>query len=189
MKNIYAAAIAVLLAFSARSQISSGQVLLGGRAAYANENIKVDESRYRLAELSISPSAGIFIVDKLAAGVRFTFEANRTRHINQQYDYRTRSRTYSPFVRYYFLPVSKDYNLFLETSLDYHAETIRFNGDKRKERSDGFSVAGGPVVFITRQIALELAFSYGKKYQADEHTTSLGTSLGFQFHFGKKQSK
>lgn len=186
MKKFYASFVVVFAVFGANAQLKSGQLIAGGNVNYQHQTIEYDDYDIKLTQFKFSPSAGIFVINKLATGVRVTMSGYRTRKFDTEpFDLRSRNFALSPFARYYILPANKNYNLFADASFDFHKEVDKTSSPKRRYYGEGFSVSAGPVIFITPQIAAELAFGYSNKSINSYRTTSVFTTLGFQFHFRK----
>jgi hypothetical protein len=192
MKKIYTTIIVVFTCSVSNAQINAGQILIGGSLGYQHNSIKSDGQKYRLSEISLSPSVGIFVIDKLAAGFRISFDGysyhNPEVSINH---YKKRATSFSPFGRYYFLNKDKIYNFFFDMSFDLYKLKMQYD-DRNPFEYDGsgYSFSGGPVFFLSRHVALEFAFGYTRQYDLDiDKLTRIFTSLGFQYHLANRRSK
>ena len=73
MKKVLLAAIVLMSAQAGFSQISKGQWLVGGTAGFASEKT----GDFKTTTVNISPDAGYFFVDRLAAGLRVGFTSQK----------------------------------------------------------------------------------------------------------------
>ena len=104
---------------------------------------------------------------------------------------RFRDFTAGPFARYYFLPVSKSTNIFLEGQFLWGSEKYEgFPG----ENKNGYGFTAGPVFFINPHIGLEMMAGWRSlMYKTDRgryNTAWIGA--GLQVHleiFRFKQGK
>ena len=186
--------LSLLLSFTATAftQINKGQFLAGGNINF--ESIKSESSvntPYESTNFFISPNLGYFIINKMATGLRIDFRSYSTRSETLDVHYVTTS--ISPFLRYYFLPLQKKVNAFID---------ISYIHDKSKWRSDtnpgyivktkGYYFFGGPSIFITDQITIEFTVGY-KHTKSDEYgdnkVNKFSSGVGLQIHFGKIKSK
>ena len=184
------------IATAAFSQIQKGQYLLGGGINFesAKEAYPINRS-HKSNDFFISPSIGYFIIDKFGGGLRIDMSFYNSKGDNVE----THSTItgISPFVRYYFLPVPKNVNAFIDVGY-VHSKTKwnSFSNPAYSEKSKGFKISAGPSIFLTDQIALEFILGF-------RHTTSddfgpglepakssiFNSGLGLQVHLGKIKNK
>jgi hypothetical protein len=180
----------VVIASEVFAQIKKGQFLLGGSVRF--ESIKTDYSPYAMYKsnnIFISPDIGCFIINKLAGGLRIDFSSSNTKA--DTVGSHSTSTTFSPFIRYYLLQVSKKVNAFTEVSYVQTKTKWRgFNSGPIYGYSNGFQISAGPSIFLTDQIALEFIFAF-RRIIPFEHAkiNTFSTGLGLQVHFGKIKTK
>ena len=128
---------------------------------------------------SFMPNAGYFILDKFATGLKLNYSVTNSERSESSTMYGV-----SPFVRYYFLPVSQKVNVFAETAYGWNRVDIG-NGNSV---SHNWSFSAGPAIFVTQHVALQFALNfttYSAKYYNGVHPGVLGLNVGFQIHLGK----
>jgi hypothetical protein len=192
MKFITLLFLTVIITITANSQITKGGFLIGGNIGFSSTKFKrPDISNAITNNFFISPGIGYFIIDKLAAGIRLNFTSSHEKAgtIDQSYT----NTTLSPFARYYFLPVNKMVNAFI--NLSYNNSRTKFSNQstpstilKRYE----YTIAAGPSIFLNQQIALEFTAGYqwsSAKGRSNSKETQFNTGLGLQIHLGKIKTK
>ena len=181
-----------LLTGTAFTQISKGQFLVGGNINF--ESVKDENSIYgsnKNTNYFIAPNIGYFIIDKMASGLRI----NIGHYILKSRDHESQFNTtsVSPFLRYYFLPIPKKVNAFIDvTYLLTKTKWSDPNNEGYYEKSKGYNIFAGPSIFLTDKIALEFIFGF-KHTKSDNFGTSktntFHSGFGFQIHLGKVKKK
>lgn len=185
-----------LIAFTfdpALCQIQKGNFLIGGNITYQSiDNNRSYSGNYSSDQFSVSPGVGYFLIDRLAAGFRFDLEfiKSKSENVNTKYT----STSISPFVRYYFLPVSNKINFLVDAAYIHFYEKNRFGGVMQPyyERSNGYSISAGPAFFLSDQVALE--FTVGWKHISKDdfdktNTNMINTGFGLQIHLHKSKGR
>ena len=175
-----------------KAQINKGQFLLGGNVNFeATKNENSINPTYETNNFFVAPNIGYFIVDKLAGGLRIDFRSYDSESENLETHYTTTSL--SPFLRYYFLPLQKNVNVFIDIS--YIRNKTKWNSNANPdyfERSRGYTISAGPSIFLSDQIALEFTLGY-KHTKSDNFGNTkvniFNSGFGLQFHFGKIKYK
>ena len=180
----------VVIANNAFAQIKKGQFLLGGSIRF--ESTKSDYPpyfAYKSNNIFISPDIGYFIINKLAGGLRIDFSSSNSK-LDTTGSHST-SMTFSPFIRYYLLPVPKKVNAFADVSyVQTETKWRNYNGGPYYGHSKGFQISAGPSIFLTDQIALEFIFAFRHIIPFERaRLNTFSTGLGLQVHFGKNQTK
>lgn len=144
--------------------------LLGGNAGFSSQK-QGSTTTY----LNFSPNAGYFVINDLAIGGLLSYTSIKP----EGYD-AISSFSFSPFVRYYFLPLGSGAKLFGNGSFG-------FGSAKQSGTSESFttwSLSAGPAIFLNQNTALEIALSYGSmKYKNDpDAINTFGINIGFQVH-------
>jgi hypothetical protein len=171
--------IALVASLSLNAQITKNNWLVGGSAAFSYTRTN-PEINGRLFEMNLSPNIGYFFWDKLAFGLRSTYNFTRQRSdLNRS---ETERVMLAPFVRYYLLEADRDLNLFVESAYGVQIDII---GDRRNPEE--FSMKGGLSIFLNSSVAFEIALSYinynSKNQFEGDHTVLLG--FGLQIHLEK----
>ena len=178
------------------TQLSKGQLLLGGSLRF--ESVKESYfpgGTYKGTNIFLSPAVGVFVLHKLAGGVRVDFSSYKS--ISSNVETKQTTMVLSPFVRYYFLPVASKINAFLDAGyLLSKTKWSSFSNSAYTDKSKGFQVLAGPSIFLTEQIALE--FTIGYRYTTSDNwgpgqdankSSTLSSGLGLQIHLGKKKQQ
>ncbi len=165
------------------AQIKQGNWLAGISGHY---RIKLDGDHY--SSLSLNPSVGLFILNRLALGTSANTYFYRSGGMN--------ITTYGlgPYVRYYFLPSEKKINLFLQPSFsfskskyDYPETTypIYLNPSTRT-----LTIAAGPSYFINEFIALEMTANYvNVNSDGGSDNNYIEMRIGLQIHLRCKKKE
>ncbi|MET4105888.1 outer membrane beta-barrel protein [Hymenobacter sp. UYP22] len=205
-----------ILALSAEAQIAQGTKLLGGSVGYNRSTTTWNNSAAPVAQreyeqtsrsFNVSPQAGVFIADNLAAGVSIGYSSQKTTtpYYNyssssnpEVYQQTARSNTFSvaPYLRYYYMPTTA-FGVFGHLSVNYNtskSQTATTGPDQldNSGRSNGFGIGITPtlVFFPIEKLGLELSFGgigYGRstskldatRTQAESKATSSSFGAGF----------
>lgn len=162
---------------SIQAQTEKYSWLAGGSASF--NSIKPAGYNSSATMISITPSAGYFIIKNLAVGAQAQFQS-----VSESYS----TFSAAPFVRYYFLPIGTNASLFANGSFGYG--TFKFAGGS----SNSFTLwqlAAGPEFFLNKNIGLEFSLAYGSTTSGSITTINkiLGLNIGFQIHFNKSGKK
>ena len=171
--------IALVASFHLNAQITKNNWLVGGSAAFSYTRTN-PEINGRLFEMNLSPNIGYFFWDKLAFGLRSTYNLTRGRSdLNRS---TTERIMLLPFARYYLLEADRDMNLFVESAYGVRIDIV---GDRRNPEE--FLLKGGLAIFLNSSVAFEIALSYinfnSKDQFVGDHTLLLG--FGLQIHLEK----
>ncbi len=166
--------LAIIVSVNAYSQTEKGSWLLGGSASFSSSKASYGDAT---SFISITPSIGYFIKKDLAVGAQATLQNITSMNT---------ATSFSPFVRYYFLPLGSNTKLFVNGSYGWGNYLIlgSYSG------MSTWAISAGPSIFLNRNIALELTLSYAKDdlaYYGISRTIKFNT--GFQIHFNKKGKK
>ncbi len=166
--------LAIIVSIKAYSQTEKGTWLLGGSASFSSSKQPYGDA---ITILSITPNIGYFIKKDLAVGAQASLQ-NITNN--------NTATSFSPFIRYYFLPLGSNAKLFVNGSYGWGSYLLNGN-------STGLStweIAAGPSIFLNRNIALELTLAYAKGDLTGYGTTgTIRFNTGFQIHLNKKGKK
>ena len=192
MKKLTLSFLLFISTTTAFTQIKKGQYLLGGSVNF--ESTKEDYSAIPTNTTNnffISPAIGYFIVDNMAGGLRLDLGFYNTKSDNVETHYIT--TTISPFLRFYFLPVPKKVNAFIDVSYIHNKTKWKyFSNPAYYEKAKGYSISAGPAISLTEQVALE--FTVGYKHTLSDNfdntkSTVISSGLGLQIHLGKSKDK
>jgi len=167
--------VSIIVSVKSYSQTEKGSWLLGGSASYSSS-----KPTYGVAEnyLSITPAIGYFIKKDLAVGALATL---------QNVPNSSTATSFSPFIRYYFLPMGSNAKLFANASYGWGNYNLYGGGYTGLST---WAISAGPSIFLTKNIALELTLSYAADAITYYGTTrTIRFNIGFQIHFNKKGKK
>lgn len=189
----------VLFVFSAfilkysSAQISKGNWLVGGSGFFSltTSNSMSGVSGLRQTQINLSPSIAYFFFDKFAAGLKIGYSNSRNKQLNTPNYNLGKSITYSvgPFLRYYFLPTDKQFNLIIDGSYQYGIENgggVVSTGsqpvdfDLTKYQKNTFTFAAGPVIYFNSSVGLEFLAAY----MTSKYANWVGRNNTFQFGVG-----
>jgi hypothetical protein len=218
MKQFRLLIVLIFFSSSVFSQIGKGQWMLGGNASFSNAVVKQNNdffhSENKTTGFQLMPGAGYFFMDQLAAGLRTgiihsdTKQETDSRGVVSLY-YLLKSKitalSFSPFVRYYFLPSSRKLNVFADVSYAYNSNKEKTNifqvftpsgglpmvtssTSNSKYKSHSYSIAAGPAFFMNPKVSVELTAGYNfTKYEGNTNQKANAFLLGagFQIHLNK----
>jgi|JI6StandDraft_1071083.scaffolds.fasta_scaffold119979_2 hypothetical protein len=171
----------ILFAFSANSQITKGNWMVGGNASLSF--ISSNDNSSKTTILNVSPNVGYFFFDKFSFGTLLNYSNSKTK------DAMGGSSIYKnvnigPFARYYILNKEKDYNLFYESS--YNFSLLKEN------KNTEFGNKLGTVIFLNSSVGFEFSLKYSiNKYKypngilPDSKSDNFIFGLGLQIHLEK----
>jgi len=145
MKNIVTIWLLICFSNVLNAQISKGSFMVGGTFAYTYRYFGDFSYNYHY----IGVNSGYFIFDKMALGVNFRHGGSLS---NWRISSSINNATSACFARYYLLKPEKQYNLFIEPSLNIPLKNF----------STGYSIAFGQVVFLNESVGLQTYLNYEK---------------------------
>lgn len=160
------------------SQTYKGQYMVGGNASFASS--KISDGDESTTQITFNPNFGYFFANNFAGGLRVNLNS-----VSYEGEDSYSSTSFSPFLRYYFLPPAQRTNLFLDVSFG-----VGSMGDEDdKEAFNQFSITAGPAIFLTPNTALEFGVGYtsqgGAAFGSDRRLDIFGLNVGFQIHLGR----
>lgn len=182
--------IGIILLFSIQSfgQLEKKVWLIGGSGAFSKytDKVKYLPNDYgfttgkdieTLAEFSAL--IGYFPINKFATGFRTS-----GRIVSAHGSGRTNALIVraGPFVRYYFLPEEREFNLLVESS--YQFGYLNHRLVHKKGRSNVFELMAGSEVFFNSSAGMEILVGYAYNDNSLDNYKQKGfrTSIGFIFH-------
>ncbi len=174
-KLIFLGSLFLLFSYTANAQLSKGSFLIGGTAnGSLSLDSNVDGLQTNSFSWSLNPNTGYFFKDKLAAGLRINTGRGWTPVASSFY------YNVSPFLRYYFLPQDKKWNLIGETSFAYG----QLFTDDVTDKYINLGFSAGPVFFIRPNLGLEMLINYNQNLQG-QNRLRFNTSIGLQWYFNR----
>jgi hypothetical protein len=179
MKSLSSAFTIFLVFFfvsSGMAQTEKGSKLLGGSAS-----IRFNDP----FTLTLNPTGGIFLVDKLALGSSVSVEYSSTRRYSTLYSHRSFTGGFAPFVRYYLGESKIRYFLLADVGVYRSWYNVYQAGYERRETNNYLNpgLGAGAVYFITPQIGLEAILNYRFYRNTKQHyNENLFLNFGFQIY-------
>jgi hypothetical protein len=175
------------------AQITKHNWLVGGTGLFSSTTFysRAGGIGERQTQINISPNIGYFLADKFAAGLRLGYSNNRYKQLNTPNYNLSKYITYSvgPFLRYYFLPTDKQFNLLVDGSYQYGNErgggvvstgSDPVDFDLTKYQKHTFSFAAGPIIYFNSSVGLEFLAAY----TTSKYANITGRNNTFQFGIG-----
>lgn len=205
MKTLLMITVSLFIIIYAEGQITKGNWLVGGNSTFSNTksvttySLGVGSSTY--INLGISPNIGYFIHDKIALGMKPSFTHEKSfggEVINNGVAVASYAEgnmdwfDIGPFVRYYFLPIEKNVNIFSEINYKYGVANLHpGKGDRRS-----YSIYIGPVVYFNSSVGIEFLVGYnssretlyGLNSSSDDYSVKnkkIEMGIGLQIHLEK----
>lgn len=168
------------------SQVSKNTWLIGGEGDFRSTNFKSNSAFSDFNNLMLSSDIGYFFIDKLATGLEFEVQFN----FFESDEYDAQRYSIGPFLRYYFLNMDKQFNIF--SQIDYKYSVLKGNDTKNSSSVYGFKA--GSSIFFTKNVALEISLNYDiqnkKLYNDLKYTAKIfSLGIGFQIHLEKINNK
>ena len=168
----------------ASAQIKKDQWIIGGNGAFSY----LKSTELKFTSWQLFPSAGYFLADKLAAGLRGGFSSDSYDYDSEKF--RISAITAAPFLRYYFLPADQKVNLLSEASFGYSWAKHRNFYPQGVHRYHYYNIGfmAGPAIFLNEHTALEVTvgYNYLSRGPVDSTVTQkFQVGLGLQIHIGK----
>ena len=169
MKTILLITVSIFFILNSQGQITKGNWLVGGNMTFSNtksiSTTSLGVGSYTSINLGISPNIGYFLLDKFALGLKPSFTHQKFfggEVINNGVavaSYGVSNMDWfdiGPFVRYYFLPVEKNINIFSEINYKYGIANLHpGKGDR-----NSYSIYVGPVVYFNSSVGIEFSVGY-----------------------------
>jgi hypothetical protein len=184
-------------------KISSGQLtkqnwLVGGNGIFNSTtyNNSAGIPGQKMTNIQLTPNIGYFITDKFATGLKLSFGSVRFRIEGQNNLTKNTTYSFGPFVRYYLLPIKKQFNILIDGSYQYGIERsgggsapigqpLEFSITQYKKNT--FSISAGPVLYFNSHVGLEFLIGYTTskyvKFSGNNNTLLVG--IGLQVHLEK----
>ena len=192
-KSIQLLNILLLFSIVAKSQITKGNWMIGGNASFSFSGSDYGTYNTRVNGISLSPNVGYFFIDKLAGGLRLGYYRNNSKFKNvpglPSVNFnKTTVYTFGPYIRYYFLPEEKSYNILAEGSYQFGTTKTETEVSSNPAIStNNFSIAAGPVIYFNSSVGIEFLLNYSTTNTNNSITKSykLGIGIGLQIHLQK----
>ena len=177
-------------------QIDKGIWIVGGSGSFNSYHNDLHTPTYtvinRNIDITISPSIGYFITDKLALGLRPSYVLQKSidrgsTGIASGGNGNFSSIELGAFGRWYFLKKENNYNIVSDISYNYGFQS---NFGSNTGHSNSIKALVGPVLYFNSSIGVELLVGYNsQRIFSDDKTKNFNrgflTTIGFQIHLEK----
>ncbi len=162
----------LLACIQLQAQTQQGSMMIGGNAGFANSS----QGDFSTTVVSINPSIGYFVIDKLAVGASLgiSFFSGDL--------FEGTSFGVGPFARYYFTDGS-NIRPFGQAGFDWSSFKPK-EGDSQS--NTGFDIGVGASLFLNDHVAIDGIIGYNsmKADGEDDSTNTFGITFGVQAFFG-----
>jgi len=180
----------------AQCQLDKGVWLVGGSGSFQSYNrdyqIPPNSVQFKQTDVSLSPSIGYFITNKLAFGLRPSFSWSKLKGVSSTGNVGGGEGNNSwlelgPFGRWYFLQKEKNFNIVGDVAYHYG---IQSNFGSNTGHSNSFKLLTGPEFYFNSSVGIELLIGYSSRKELYNDGNSnfykgFLTTIGFQFHLEK----
>ena len=173
--------------FTSWAQINKGQFLVGGSGTFYANSYSMSESKNR--GFYIEGRSGIFLIDKMAAGVQLGYSYVKefyTLNTGERHQQFSRDFSTGPFLRYYILAAEKKINFLVDGSY-YHKWSKSGVLRSSVEKSYGYAFGAGPAFFLNPNISLETTLNYEYNDELRD-SKKFKFKVGFQAHLTKRKT-
>ena len=190
----------LILFFNANAQLDKGVWLFAGSGTFYSYNEDLSTPTFnqtaKYTSIDVAASAGYFIIDKFAAGLRPSFSSYKGKVVTASVGSGGSTNSYrvsiGPFARYYFLNADKPFNILADASYQFG-----INGYlgvlHEKGKLNTFTFMGGTEIFFNSTAGMEILLGYTKKTVSIENSPGAFTnnksgfqvSIGFTLHLEK----
>jgi hypothetical protein len=183
MRKLFVSYLFITFFFTANSQITKGNWLVGGTGKFYSYTTQYSSATYsneaKYTQIDLSPNIGYFVIDKLAFGLRPAFSSIKGK-VTTTGGMPTNLQRYwiGPFGRYYFLPSDRQVNILTDISYQHG-----FFGGISKGSLSALSAMAGPVVYFNSCVGTELLLGYSSSI-GDVEGFQKETRKGFQIAIG-----
>ena len=186
----------LLLTKTVYCQLDKGTWLVGGSGSFQSVDrdyiVPPDVVKFKQTDLSITPTIGYFIMDKLVIGLRPSFTWSKLKYVSSIGNLGGGNGNNSwleigAFGRWYLLPKDKNYNIVSDGSYQYGLQS---NFGKRTGHGNTFKFSIGPELYFNSSVGIELLIGYSSRKELYDDGKSnfyrgFLTTIGFQFHLEK----
>lgn len=171
MKKILLAICLFVWVGSLTAQVQKNDWLMGGSTKFSSNKT----AGIKTTMFEFSPNAGYFFVNNFAVGLRAGISSVKLEGTDA-----VSSSLFSPFLRYYLLPVANKVNFMLDGSFGLGSTTAV----GKTVAQNGFGFAAGPAIFLNKHTAFEFTLGYNSiKIKDDpDRSNTFTVGVGFQVH-------
>jgi hypothetical protein len=182
MKKAILIFIILIAKLSSYGQLDKNTWLFGGSGSFSStvstvtytsdilspSRVEGNYDRARFNQITLSPTIGYFLFNKLAVGVKPNLNWTERTHIstsnpgNYTGSGFSRDILIGPFVRYYFLEKEKPFNILFESSYQRSFFSSIYG---IKGYSNNISLLAGTALYFNKTIALEFLLGYNRFFR------------------------
>ena len=197
MKKIILFIFTISIIKNSTGQLTKNNWLVGGNGFFNSTTYNNSTGiGQKVTNIHLTSNVGYFIADKFATGLKLGFGSSRVKLEGQNSLTKNTTYSFGPFVRYYFLPIKKQFNILIDGSYQHGIERgggasapvgqpLEFSITQYQKNT--FSIAAGPVVYFNSSVGLEFLIGYTTskyvKFGGDNNTFLVG--IGLQVHLDK----
>ncbi len=188
MKRIVTVIALLLVASGAFAQFNKGRYLIGGSAGFSSTTNKYDNNGTtstlgKSTAFSISPSAGYFFMNNVAAGASLSIGSGSFKPDGNGTKTSSSSFTLTPFVRYYLQP-----GVFFQGLVGFgSSKTKGTNGPtttETKYSTFDWALGVGYAYFLNDFVSIEPLLQYSSSSDKQKNTDAKTISSGLNFRIG-----
>lgn len=182
--------LTLLICLKATAQLDKRTWLVGGNSSFsaAREEFSgpYGTSRSNRLDWNLSATAGYFLTDRLATGLRTTLLFYKENIYTSGFRGYAAKFAAGPFGRYYLLKKDKDFNILTEASYQFGVYSLSPpHGGIRN-----LSLSAGPVIFFNSTAAVEILpgyYAYRERLEGSSLRKRRGflLNIGFMLHLAK----
>lgn len=196
MKKIVTVIAFALICSGAYAQFNQGRILVGGSIGFDSRTHKLDANNTTTTlgnrtTFTLSPQAGYFIIDNLAAGLSLSVSSESEKEDGSNNKTSTATTAVQPFVRYY-LPQS----IFFQAQVGFGGQTQKSKTQSTSTTTKyglfSWAIGAGYAYFLTDNVAIEPLVYYAQESLKNKDTDAklkmggLGFQIGLQVYLGDR---
>lgn len=182
---ILSTAFILIIVFTANSQITKGNWMVGGNGVFASQTQNLGSINPKGINIKLSPNIGYFFIDKFSGGIKSGIIFNQVKYNGGV----SKSTQFScgPYFRYYFLSEENRVNLFTESSYQY---SHNYSNSGTSDNQNAFAISFGPVIYFNTVVGLEFTISYEylKSVNTNTSAKTFYLGVGFQIHLERDKN-
>lgn len=172
MRKILSTILFVSIAAIASAQTDKEDWMVGGTF-----NLNTSDNS---TQISLSPSAGLFIIRNLALGANVKLSYSKEGLVKQSVF------GVGPFVRYYF--TSANIRPIIQGNFNFLSAKTKVSGTSSTNNGTNFFLGGGAAIFISDHVSLDAVLGYDHNdYNNLPGNGGFAMNVGFQVYLHKQQ--
>jgi hypothetical protein len=167
-----------------KRSVNKRQLARGGEASFSSSKDNgAQSSNENLSTIQASPNIGYFFIDKFSAGLKLSLFSQKSSLLAGP----STVYGFGPFIRYYFLPIEKQLNLFAEAGDKFNIATGPYS--QSRQNSNTYFFSAGPAFYFNEHVGLEfsIAFMHNKQVNIASASNTVQVGFGLQIHLQKNK--